>query len=81
MFYRIYLCAATGFMIIKFVRSTDCVTQWQHFRQICAWSERQTGNAVKIFRTDNGSEYVSKDFDAWLADQGITHERSTPSNQ
>ena len=80
-FYRIYVCAATGFMIIKFVKSTDCATQWQHFRQICAWSERQTSNAVKIFRTDNGSEYVSKDFDAWLADQGITHERSTPSNQ
>jgi hypothetical protein len=34
---------------------------------------------VKIFRTDNGTEYVNKHFDEYLSSYGIIHQTSCPS--
>ncbi|KAH9079902.1 hypothetical protein Ae201684P_007611 [Aphanomyces euteiches] len=46
-----------------------------------AWSQTQTGNKVKVFRSDGGAEYSSADFEAELKRHGIHHESSTPDNQ
>ena len=38
----------------------------------------QTGNLVRTLRTDNGGEYCSNEFEAWLGRKGIQHETSAP---
>lgn len=40
--------------------------------------ENQTGKKIKMLRTDNGTEYVNKDFQDTLAKSGIIHQRSVP---
>eukprot|EP00794_Sanderia_malayensis_P011569 gene11569-biopygen9240 len=39
-----------------------------------------TGKTVKILRTDNGGEYTSKLFGAYLADRGVIHQTTVPDN-
>lgn len=36
--------------------------------------ENQSGHAVKMIRTDNGTEYVNKELTKWLEAKGITHQ-------
>lgn len=38
----------------------------------------ETDNLVRTLRTDNGGEWSSKDFAAWLTKKGIRHETSVP---
>lgn len=40
--------------------------------------ERQSGRKLKILRTDNGGEYTSNEFQAYLKRQGIKHETTIP---
>ena len=80
-FYTLYMDAVTRFKIIKFHASLDSATQQANFAEVAAWSQRQTGRPVKIFRSDNGSEYTSTAFNNWLAKRGITHETSTADAQ
>ncbi|KAF0708817.1 hypothetical protein AaE_013080 [Aphanomyces astaci] len=80
-YYTIYIDVASGYKIARFVKSTDAATQDENFKEVLAWSERQTGRMVKQLRTDGGSEYASNDFRDWLKGQGIHHERSQPDNQ
>ena len=40
--------------------------------------EKQTGQSIKILRTDRGGEYESKEFIQYLKDSGIVHERTIP---
>lgn len=41
-----------------------------------AWVETQTERKIKVFRTDNGAEYCSKEFDNFFRVNGITHQLS-----
>jgi len=36
--------------------------------------ENQTGQKVKVLRSDNGGEYTSKEFKDYLASKGIKHQ-------
>jgi len=40
--------------------------------------ENRTGQKVMVFRTDNGGEYTSSEFKAYLAKEGIRHELTVP---
>ena len=40
--------------------------------------EKQSGNKIKALRTDNGGEYTSAEFNNFLSDEGIRHERTVP---
>lgn len=40
--------------------------------------ENSSGNKLKALRTDNGGEYVSKQFEAYLKQEGIRHELTIP---
>ncbi|KAJ1525556.1 hypothetical protein ONE63_010361 [Megalurothrips usitatus] len=51
---------------------------FESFKQFKAVVENQTDLKIKIFRTDNGGEYVSKDFESHLKLCGIIHQTSTP---
>jgi transposase InsO family protein len=41
-------------------------------------NENQTGMKIKRIRSDNGGEFVGKDFQKYLKDQGIIHEFTNP---
>ncbi|WP_353623126.1 DDE-type integrase/transposase/recombinase [Escherichia coli] len=45
-----------------------------------AYVENQTGRSLKSLRSDNGGEYVSKEFDDFLALKGIKRELPPPHN-
>ena len=40
--------------------------------------ENSTGRKLKALRTDNGGEYTSKEFETYLKQNGIRHERTVP---
>lgn len=44
------------------------------FVKFCALAERQSGNSFRIFRTDGGGEYTSKEFANFCEGNGIEHE-------
>lgn len=49
---------------------------FQHFQTFHAMMKRETGKKLKCFRTDNGGEYTSKEFEAYCATRGIRHEKT-----
>lgn len=40
--------------------------------------ENQTGRRIRALRSDNGGEYISKDFNEYLRSYGIQHQLTTP---
>lgn len=40
--------------------------------------ENQTGKRIKIFRTDNGLEFCSKEYERYLQNAGIIHQKTNP---
>ena len=40
--------------------------------------EKSTGRKLKVFRTDNGGEYTSDEFENFLKKEGITHQLTVP---
>jgi hypothetical protein len=55
---RVYLLKAKGEVFEK-------------FKQYKALVEKEIGHKIKVLRFDNGGEFVSKKFDAFLAECGI----------
>jgi len=37
-------------------------------------AETQSGQKIKVLRTDNGGEYTSKEFNAFCQEVGIVHQ-------
>ena len=50
------------------------------FKTWCKEMENEKGIAPKVLRTDNGLEYLSKDFDAFCLEKGIRRHRTVPAN-
>ena len=48
------------------------------FKEYVSMVERQTGQKVKTLRSDNGTEYVNKDFDFFLKNTGIKRQLTVP---
>lgn len=44
------------------------------FKQFLAFVKRQSGQKLKIIRTDRGGEFVSKEFYSFCSNHGIKHE-------
>jgi hypothetical protein len=49
-----------------------------HFKTYQAMAELHTGNKIKHLRSDNGGEYISKEFNDWLKQNGIIQQTSAP---
>ena len=47
---------------------------FQTFREWKSLVERSSGHKLKIFRTDNGGEFTSSEFESYLRKEGIKHE-------
>ena len=51
------------------------------FRTFTEWKslvEKSSGHKIKVFRTDNGGEYTSTEFESLLRKEGIKHEYTIP---
>jgi len=51
------------------------------FEAFKAWhkeAERQTGWKLRIFRSDNGGEYITFEWELYMKEHGIVHQKSTP---
>jgi hypothetical protein len=51
---------------------------FEKFKQYKALVENEIGHKIKVLRSDNGGEFVSKKFDAFLAGCGIQRQTSAP---
>ena len=50
------------------------------FKNFHLWIKNETQLNIGTLRSDNGGEYTSKDFDKYLQDNGIKHQKSVPYN-
>ena len=53
------------------------------FKCFCEWRslvEKSFGRSVKCFRTDNGGEFTSDEFEGYLKDNGIKHKLTIPKS-
>ena len=48
------------------------------FKSFKKMVETQSGQKVKVLRTDNGGEYTSKEFNVFFQEAGIVHQLTTP---
>lgn len=47
---------------------------FEYFKKFHKIAEAHTGRKLKVLRTDNGGEYLSNDFRAYLSNHGIKHQ-------
>ena len=55
-------------------------TMFEQFLEWKAMAEKSTGQELKVFRTDNGGEFTSTEFEEYLRKEGIRHELTVPKN-
>ena len=51
---------------------------FEAFKNFKAAAENQSEKRIKTLRSDNGGEYTSKEFEAYLKKSGITHQKTAP---
>lgn len=61
---------------VYFLKTKDEV--FSYFRSFKTLVENQTGRKLKVLRTDNGTEFCSKEFEKYLQDAGIIHQKTCP---
>lgn len=54
------------------------VEVFEQFLLFKALVENQTGKKIKVFRSDNGTEYVNANFQKFLKENGIVHHTTIP---
>lgn len=70
---------ATRFTVVQLLRArSEAMTAFIGFKR---GAEKQTGRWVKQFRSDGAAEYLSKDFNEYLRDEGIVRQTSAPYSQ
>ena len=52
----------------------------EKFKEFHTYAVNVTGKPVKILRSDNGGEYLSKEFESFLKKHGIVHQLNVPYN-
>jgi transposase InsO family protein len=61
---------------VYFLRTKDQV--FNYFQEFHVMIERETDKKLKCLRSDNGGEYISKEFKTCCAKYGIRHEKTVP---
>ena len=75
-YFVIFIDDATKKVWIYLVRSNDQV--FQYFIQFHAMVRRETRRKLKCLRSDNESEYTSREFETYCTKNGIKHEKTIP---
>lgn len=50
----------------------------KYFKEFQTMTEKQKGKKIKILRTDNGGEFCSLEFEKYLKERGIVHQKTNP---
>lgn len=61
---------------VYFLKTKDEV--FKYFKNFQSMVEKQKDRKIKILRTDNGGEFCSQEFENYLKDQGIVHQKTNP---
>jgi transposase InsO family protein len=76
-YYVTFIDDHSRFTWVYFLRSKSEV--FRIFTEFFAYVANQFSSSIKTLRTDSGGEYLSTEFQAFLASKGILHQRSCPS--
>ena len=68
----------THYVWVYVMKTKDQV--FEKFKEFKVLVEKQTGFKIKSLRTDNGGEYTSSIFEAFLSSEGIRHQKTVPKN-
>ena len=63
---------------VDFIKDKECATISNSFKRYISMISRQKNASVRRVRTDNGSEYVGKEFQLICEHEGIIHETTPP---
>ena len=61
--------------IYPLATKAECFTTFKQYKK---WIENLTEKKIKILRTDNGGEYLSKAFMTYLTEHGVIHQTTVP---
>lgn len=75
-YFAIFKDECTSYRLIYFLKNKSDVASI--FPEIDSLIERQTGNRIRVLRSDNGTEYVNEKLQNYLKTKGIIHETSSP---
>src|SRR5690606_28090740 len=65
---------ASGYHTVRFLRNkSDVLIEFKNFVRLV---QNQLGVSIKVLRSDNAKEYLSKDFVSVLNENGIVHEKA-----
>ena len=68
----------TRYVWVYILKTKDQV--FEKFLELKSMAERSTGKKLQILQTDNGGEFTSKQFQAYLKTEGVRHESTVPKN-
>ena len=63
---------------VDFLKNKECATMSDSFKWYLAWITRQKHVSIKRIQTDNGGEYLRREFQYIFAQEGIIHETTSP---
>ncbi|KAL3693208.1 hypothetical protein R1sor_006859 [Riccia sorocarpa] len=63
------------YAVVRLIRHKS--DAFELFRRYHVWAERQTGQKLSMIRSDHGGEYLSGEFDTYLAEHGIQRQLTT----
>jgi Pol polyprotein, beta-barrel domain/Integrase core domain/GAG-pre-integrase domain len=69
---------ATQYVQVEFLKNKECEMVTKSFRDYITWLKKQTREDVRRVRTDNGGEYMGKQFVQTCSELGIVHETTSP---
>lgn len=75
-FFLLFKDDCTSYRFVYFVKhKSDTFNTFLQFQKMI---ERQTGNKIKVFKSDNGREYINEQFTEHFKKTGIIAERTAP---
>lgn len=61
--------------VVPIEKKSDVLHEFIKFKTLV---EKQSGRKIKVLRTDNGTEYVNKEFEQYTNKNGILHQKTCP---
>ena len=75
-YFLTFIDNTTRYVWVYILKRKDEV--FARFLEWKALAEKSTGRKLKVLRTDNGSEYTSAEFEAYMKKEGVRHELTVP---
>lgn len=75
-YFLVFVDDFTRMAFVYFLKAKSEV--FMYFKEFKSLVENQQNKKIKIFRTDNGLEFCSNEFEDYLKDAGIIHQKTNP---